>query len=106
MGTAEQGIPSIVRTARAEPFVSRETLAETVGISVETLEHMVHLGLIAPTVRDATEFPAGVVRRLRRVLRLHEDLGLALDDAAIVVDLLERLEYLEAELARRPAQER
>jgi hypothetical protein len=34
------------------------------------------------------------------MLRLHADLGLDLTGAAIIVDLLERLERLEAELAR------
>ena len=38
--------------------------------------------------------------RLRRMLRLHGDLEVDLEAAAIIVDLLERLEWLEAELAR------
>ena len=35
------------------------------------------------------------------MLRLHADLGVNLTGAAIIVDLLERLERVEAELARR-----
>ena len=34
------------------------------------------------------------------MIRLHTDLDANLDDAAIIVDLLERLERLEAELTR------
>jgi MerR HTH family regulatory protein len=34
------------------------------------------------------------------MLRLHRDLGVDFTGAAIIVDLLERLERLEAELAR------
>ena len=37
------------------------------------------------------------------MLRLHADLGVNLAGASIIVDLLERLDELEAELAARPA---
>ena len=62
------------------------------------------LGLVEPTAagaeHDSRRATAG---RLRRMLRLHRDLGVNLDGAAIIVDLLERLERLEAELARSSA---
>ena len=49
---------------------------------------------------DARAFPASCAARLRRMLRLHGDLGVNLTGAAIVVDLLERLDHLERELAQ------
>ena len=41
------------------------------------------------------------VGRLRKMLRLHSDLGVDLYGIAIILDLLERLESLESELGRR-----
>ena len=59
------------------------------------------LGLVEPAAPGPREFTAATAARLRRMLRLHADLGVNLIGAAIIVDLLERLERLEAELARR-----
>ena len=58
------------------------------------------LGLVEPAAPDASEFTARTAAQLRRMLRLHGDLGVNLTGAAIIVDLLERLERVEAELAR------
>ena len=92
---------SIVGTpARAEAHLSAEELAAATSISLTTLARLVRLGLVEPTVPGASTFTAATAARLRRMLRLHRDLGVRLADAAIIVDLLERLERMEAELAR------
>jgi hypothetical protein len=49
---------------------------------------------------EVSRFSAAAAARLRRMLRLHRDLGVTLVGAAIVVDLLERLDRVERELAR------
>ena len=79
--------------------LSADELAAAAGISPTMLARLVRLGLIEPVAEGSTEFTAASARRLRRMLRLRRDLGVNLTGAAILVDLLERLEQLEAELA-------
>ena len=38
--------------------------------------------------------------RLKRMLRLHHDIGVNLTGAAIIIDLLERVDRMETELRR------
>jgi hypothetical protein len=97
---APVNLPVVVTTRRAEVFLSSEELAAAVGISRARLARLVRLGLVEPDAPRPSGFTAASAARLRRMLRLHADLGLDLTGAAIIVDLLERLERLEAELAR------
>jgi DNA-binding transcriptional MerR regulator len=84
---------------RTELRLSVNEVAAAAGISPNMLARLVRLGLIEPVAEGSTEFTAASVRRLRRMLRMRRDLGVNLTGAAILVDLLERLEQLEAELA-------
>jgi DNA-binding transcriptional MerR regulator len=83
--------------------VSGEDLAAAAGVSAATLARLVGLGLLEPTAfstdergRTAPVFSAATAARLRRMLRLRRDLGVNLTGAAIIVDLVERLERVEA----------
>jgi DNA-binding transcriptional MerR regulator len=78
--------------------MSFEQLAEAVGLSAVALGRLVHLGLVEPDVAGTREFSAAAAARLRRMVRLRRDLGVNLTGAAIIVDLLERIERLEAKL--------
>jgi chaperone modulatory protein CbpM len=91
-------------TTRPPPDVhlSFEQLAEAAGLGAVDLGRLVHLGLIEPDVPGTREFTADTAARLRRMLRLHRDLGVNLTGAAIIVDLLERVERLEAKLVGHP----
>jgi hypothetical protein len=86
--------------ARVQVRLSARELAEAAGIRPGLLARLVRLGLVEALGPGGDEFPASAVARLRRMLRLHRDLGVNFTGAAIVVDLLERIERLEAELAR------
>jgi DNA-binding transcriptional MerR regulator len=86
---------------RAEVYLSGDELAAAAGISPARLARLVRLGLVEPTAPGRSEFTAATAARLRRMCRLHGDLGVSLTGAAIIVDLLERLESLEAELTHR-----
>jgi hypothetical protein len=91
-----------VRSAlRAELYLSAEELAAAAGIAPGRLARLVRLGLVEPAAPGARRFTGATAARLRRMLRLHGDLGVGLIGAAIIVDLLERLERVEAELMRR-----
>ena len=86
---------SIVSLAtRAEMQLSGDELAAAAGISPARLARLVRLGLVEPTAPGTSRFTAATAARLRRMLRLHGDLGVNLVGAAIIVDLLERLERL------------
>jgi chaperone modulatory protein CbpM len=89
----------VTRRPRADAHLSFEQLAEAAGLSAVDLGRLVHLGLIELDVPDTREFTAETAARLRRMLRLRRDLGVNLAGAAIIVDLLERVERLEAKLA-------
>jgi DNA-binding transcriptional MerR regulator len=76
-------------------------LATAAGLSAARLAQLVRFGLVEATPPGSGTFTAATAARLRRMLRLRADLGVNLVGAAIVVDLLERLECLEAELIHR-----
>lgn len=92
-------MPMAGSPAPAEHHLSLEHLAAAAGISPARLARLVREGLVDPIAPGA--FTVAAVARVRRMLRLHRDLGVSFTGAAIIVDLLERLERLEAELARR-----
>jgi len=83
---------------RAEIYVTSLDLAAAVGISPRRLDRLVRLGVVEPMTAEGNTFSASAAIRLRRMLRLRDELGVGLLSAAIIVDLLERLERLEAQL--------
>jgi hypothetical protein len=87
-------------SVRAEERLSAEELAAAARITPARLARLVRLGLAEPTGPGGGEFTAATAARLTRMLRLHRDLGVGLAGAVIIVDLLERLDRLEAELSR------
>jgi hypothetical protein len=76
-----------------------EELAVAVGVDRTLLVRLVQAGLIGERT-DQSEFSLESMRRVRRMLRLRGDLGVSLTGSAIIADLLERIDRLEAELAR------
>jgi chaperone modulatory protein CbpM len=80
--------------------ISIDELATATGISVTRVTRLVRLGIVEPIEPGANRFAAATAAQLKRMVRLHADLGVNLTGAAIIVDLLERLERLEADLAR------
>jgi chaperone modulatory protein CbpM len=83
---------------RAEVQLSLRELAVATGMSATRL---VRLGLLEPEPDAPDRFSAATAARLRRMLRLRADLGVNLAGAAIIVDLMECLDRLDAELTRR-----
>ena len=80
---------------RAEVLLVAEQFAVAVGISPARLAGLVESGFVEPAEPGGNEFTAAAAARLRRMLRLRADLGVSFVAAAIIVDLLERLERLE-----------
>ena len=101
MRSPVQNLSIVTTRPRAVARLSFEQLADAVGLSTVDLGRLVHVGLIEPDVAGAREFTASTAARLRRMLRLHRDLGVNLTGAAIIVDLLERVDRLEAHILGR-----
>ena len=85
---------------RVEVQLTFDELAAAVEISHVRLTRLIQIGVVEPVSPDAQLFAAEAAARLRRVLRLRADLGVHFTDATIILDLLDRLEALEAELDR------
>lgn len=92
--------PSDRDVLRAEVSLSLAELAAAAHISLDRLIRLVRLGLVEPRQPGADEFSPAAAIRLRRMLRLRHDLHVNLVGATIIVDLLERLDRLESDLAR------
>jgi hypothetical protein len=75
-------------------------LARASGLRRDEVRRFVRIDLVA-----VGEGPSHAVllRRLRRVRRLRQDLGLSLDAVVIIVRLLDRIEELEGTSSRRTA---
>ena len=86
--------------APPEVHLSLRDLAVACGMRATRLERLVRLGLLEPEPDQPDRFSIATAARLRRMLRLRADLGVNFTGAAIIVDLMERLEHLDAELAR------
>ncbi len=82
---------------RTEPRLTADAVAAAAGIRRGWLDRLIQLGLVEPTTPGGEEFSAHEFQRIRRMLRLHDDLGVHFFEAGIIVDLLERIEQMEAE---------
>lgn len=89
--------------------LSTEDVAARCGLHPALVERFVLLGLIEPLEGRHNRFPPDVILRLQRALRLRRDLGLSYNGAALVLELLDRIEELERRLEpyeRRPQRNR
>jgi hypothetical protein len=85
---------------RDEVYLSARELATAAGMSPTQLARLVAIGLVEPVAPGLDVFTAATAGRLRRIVRLHLDLGVNFTGAAIIADLVQRLERLDAELIR------
>ena len=86
-----------------EPL-SCEVVAQTVGARRSLVVRLARQGLIE-TVEGGTDeplVPRRVVVQLRRMQRLRRDLGVNFAGAAVILDLVGRIEQLNRELAEMP----
>ena len=78
-----------------------EVVAETVGTRRALVVRLAEHGLIETVTSDAAELrlPRRAVVQLRRMQRLRRDLGVNYAGAAVILDLVSRIEQLNRELA-------
>lgn len=73
-------------------------LATRCGVELTFVEQLVEHGIIESRSEDGTQFPREVTLRVHRCLRLQRDLGVNLEGAAVIFQLLDQIELLEHEL--------
>ena len=78
-----------------------DVVAETVGARRSLVVRLAQQGLLETVDTGADEplLPRRVVFRLRRMQRLRRDLGVNFAGAAVILDLVRRIEELNRELA-------
>jgi hypothetical protein len=79
-------------TSRSQLVLSVDDLASAVGISRARLMRLVETGIVDTIDPHTLEFSARTAARLSRMLRLRRDLGVNFVGAAIILDLVDRLE--------------
>jgi hypothetical protein len=90
-----------VRDLDLDEPVTFDVIAETVGAKRSLVVRLAQQGLIETVDRGADEplLPRRVVVQLRRMQRLRRDLGVNFAGAAVILDLVGRIEQLNRELA-------
>ena len=92
--------PLMIRAQRRLGLLSIEEVAERCGLHPEFIQRLVVLGLIDPADDEADFFHPEVTLRIERLLRLRRDLGINYSAAALIFDLLERIDILEERVRR------
>jgi hypothetical protein len=83
-------------------LVEIEALAREAGVHPDLARRFVRLGLLEPAggTAAAPRFPRDAAARLARAVRLRHDLGVGYFGAVLAVQLLARIDELEARLRR------
>jgi hypothetical protein len=77
-----------------------EVVAERIGARRSLVVRLARAGLIETLESESSEplLPSHVVVELRRMQRLRRDLGVNFNGAAVILDLVKRIEQLNGEL--------
>jgi hypothetical protein len=77
-----------------------EVVAERIGARRSLVVRLARAGLIETLESESIEplLPSHVVVKLRRMQRLRRDLGVNFNGAAVILDLVKRIEVLNREL--------
>ncbi len=75
-------------------------LCRSCAVEAELIESLVEQGILEPSSGSGHQwcFPASSLRRTRITLHLKRDLGINLAGAALALELLERIDELDARL--------
>lgn len=72
------------------------------GLSERTIQRLISIEVIEPDERTPEPyFRTEAVVRVRRIRRLHVELGVSWSSMPLVLDLLQRIEELESHVAER-----
>ena len=78
-------------------------LCEVCSVERKMVDQLIDEGILEPTGRSGKrqQFPYSSVRRTRTVIHLQRDLGVNLAGAALVLELLDNIDDLRAQLRRK-----
>lgn len=82
-------------------LLTAEQLSQHCGLHHDLVRWFVRQGLVDPWGQTEDLFPPEATARVQKIVRLHRDLNVNYDGIALVLELLERIEVLEARLERR-----
>jgi len=101
MAGKDQTVPDVELIDEKTIFTLAE-LCRSCAVEAEFIETLVEQGILEPVGRRDRHwcFPANSLRRTRVTLHLKQDLGVNLAGAGLALDLLERIEELDARLHR------
>jgi chaperone modulatory protein CbpM len=101
MAGKDQTVPDVELIDEKTVFTLAE-LCRSCAVEAEFIETLVEQGILEPVGRRGRHwcFPSNSLRRTRVTLHLRQDLGVNLAGAALALDLLERIEELDARLHR------
>jgi hypothetical protein len=82
-----------------EKVLTMTELAFYVGTSPQTIREMMEVELISPCMLEPEPcFHTDILPTVRRMLRIHQAIGVGMSSLPLVLDLLNRAEQLEDEL--------
>ena len=99
-GTNRQMIVRRQTVYHTRATLSLYDVAAQCGLHPELVERFVALGIIEPVDDHDDRFTPDATRRIQRLLRLRRDLGISYNAAGLILELLERIDDLEARLRR------
>jgi chaperone modulatory protein CbpM len=81
-----------------QTLFSVQEVAVRCGVEVDFVEQLVALGVIAVHPTGGRSFECEVTLRVGKFVRIQRDLGVNPDGAALILELLDRMEALEQRL--------
>ena len=83
------------------PYLTPDDVASRCGVHPELIDRFVRWGLIDTVMVKSDGVPLfdwEVVPLVRKIMRLHQDLGVNFAGVGVVLELLSRIETLEAQI--------
>jgi hypothetical protein len=71
------------------------------GVEPTFVQQLLEVGIIEAHSGDQSQFSSEITLRVHRAVRLQRDLGVNLEGAAVILQLLDQIEALEHELRGR-----
>jgi hypothetical protein len=96
--TSKNELPVLVRQSGPENLFTAEEVALRCGVEVTYVERLYRLGIVSRHPDHEMFFLPDVTITIRKIIRLRADLGVNEEGAAVIMNLLDRIEALEREL--------